>query len=156
MTKQETHWPALLTLVVACLLIGGFVGALGFSNTTTETIEVEKIVNVPYEVSVPYEVIKEVSAPNILDQALATFLIAVEDEEDEDGTELDLLEGYDFEEVSVSKVYDNYIVSYDDDESIIEFQVKLKYKEDGEKSEKITYDVRVTYETDEDSIIEIL
>jgi len=153
MTK-ETNWPVILTVGIIALLLGGFSGATFFP--TTDVVTVEKKVNIPVEV--PVIVIKEVEvqAPSDLDRALAIFLKAVEDEEDEAGTELDLLMGYDFEEVSVNKVYDEWTVEYDDDKTIVEFQVKLKYKEDGEKSEKETYNVRVTYEEDEDSIVEIL
>ena len=148
---KNISWPAIVTVGVIVLLLGAMGGAFLFPNE--KTVDVEKIVEVPGDI-IEVEKIVEVAAPSMLDNALATFLEAVEDEEDEAGNELELLEGYDFEEVSINKVYDEYAIFYDDDETIVEFQVKLKYKEDGEKSEKETYNVRVTYEEYEDSIVE--
>ena len=151
---KEMNWPAILTVAVVCLLLGGFIGALAFP--TEKQVMVEKKVNVPVEVIKYVNVTTVVPAPNVLDQALATFLKAVEDEEDQAGHEIDLLNGYDFDEISVNKVYDEYNISYDNDQTIIEFEVRLKYKEAGKSYEKETYNVRVTYEEEEDSIVEIL
>ena len=148
---KNISWPAIVTVGVIVLLLGAMGGAFLFPNE--KTVNVETLVEVPGDV-VEVEKIIEVAAPSMLDNALATFLEAVEDEEDEAGNELELLEGYDIEEVSVNKVYDEYAIFYDDDETIVEFQVKLKYKEDGEKSEKETYNVRVTYEEYDDIIVE--
>jgi len=141
-------------LMAVCLVVGLFAGAAVFSNEkiveVTKELPVEKIV----EVEVPGEVV-EIEAPSLLDKAVSDFMKAVEDEEDEAGNEMDLLEGYDFEEISVNRVYDDFIVThFDENEYNIEFTIKLKYKEDGEKSEKIKYLVNMQYEEDEDTEIE--
>jgi hypothetical protein len=142
--------------LIAVFVVGSFAGANLYPK------EVEVIKNVPGEKVTEYvnqtvEVEVEVQ-DKVLDDALATFLEAVEDEEvkDEDGNEVDLLKNYDFDEVSVNKVFDEYQVFYEKDKTIVEFQVRLKYDEkgDSERSVRETYSVRVTYEEDEDSRVE--
>ena len=100
----------------------------------------------------------EVLVPSVLDKAVATFMEAVDKEEDEAGNEIDLQEGYDFDQISISKISKNWDVAYTKDTTEVGFSITLKYDEkgDSERSEKITYNVRVTYETDEDTIVEIL
>ncbi len=139
-------------LVIAGLLVGGIGGAAWFPTTVTVTKEVEVIKEVLVEVPAE-ETIVEIPAPNLLDLAVTDFMRFVEDEEDDAGEECDLLEGYDFEEVSVRKVYDKYTIAYDEDEHDINFTIKLKYKEEGEASEKSKYDVSMHYEVDEDTEI---
>jgi len=155
---KDNNWQLVLTVGIITLLLGGILGATAFPKT--ETVYKDKIietkVNVPVEVIKEVEVVKVVSAPSELDNALVTFLKAVENEEDEAGNEIDLLKGYDFDEVSLNKLYEDHVVTYSDDKIIVDFQVKLKYKEDGESSEKETYNVTVTYETDEDSTVEAI
>lgn len=154
---KEMNWPALLTVGVICILLGGVIGAFGFATTeiVEKTVTVEKEVKVPVEVEVTKEVIVEVPAPSVLDKALATFLKAVEDEEDEAGNDITILEyeEYDFNEISVSKVYDDYNVTYVDDCTVVDFKVKLKFKVEGETSHRMTYNVTVTYQEDEDSTV---
>jgi len=151
---RDKNWQLLLAFLVIGLLIGSALGGFLFSKTEIEykdkIVYQDKIVE--KEVTVPVTVIKE--APRELDKAVITFLIAVEDEEDEAGNDLDLLKGYDFDEVSLNKLYEDHVVQYVGDKTIVEFQVRLKYKEDGESSEKEVYDVVVTYEEGEDSIVE--
>jgi|GEM_PF-5678804 len=134
-------------LAIAFLLIGAIGGVV---------CAPENVVEVPGETvyidrNVTVTEILEVPAPSQIDLAVAEFLKAVEDEEDEAGNNVDVLGTYDFEEIEVSKVYDEYTVEYDDDKTTIDFSIKLRYDEDGEKSEKETFDVKVIFEEGEDT-----
>ena len=150
-------------LAIALLIVGSIGGAILFP---TEVIkEVEKTVEVPIEVPaqctladcpIPEPVDCPVVSDPILDKAVADFMQAVEDEEDEAGNSVDALNGYDFDEISISKVYDEYSIDVDGDKTKVSFSIRLKYKEKGEKSEKIVYDVVVNYEEDEDTEVEIV
>ncbi len=136
--------------LIAVFVIGNFAGA----NLFPKQVEVIKNITIPGETEYVYvNSTVEVPAPSQLDRAAVTFMKAVENEEDEAGNEIDLLEGYDSDEVVINKLYDEYNVSYDGDKTIVDFKVRLKYDEkgDSERSEKETYSVRVTYEEDEDS-----
>jgi hypothetical protein len=149
----------LATMIVIALLIGGLSTYLIFPREVTVAgPEVEVIKEVPVNVTV--EVIKEVLAPSVLDKAVATFMEAVDNEEDEAGNDIDLLNDYDFNEISVSKVSKDYsiVVSDDGDMTVVNFEIKLKYDElsDDEKSVREVFNVKVTYEDDEDTIVEIL
>ena len=149
-------------LVIVGLILGGLIGAVAFP--TTETVDREVIKEVLVEVEVPGETIEvEVEVPGedfTLDSALEEFLSAVEDEEDEAGHTVDALScgetEYDFDEISVSRVYDKWSVEYDEEDTTVDFEVKLKYKEDDEKSCRLRYDVSVHYEEDEDTEVTIL
>lgn len=145
----------LTALVIVALLLGGVVGHYVAPN------EVEVTKN--QTVEVPVEVIKvvnqtvEVEAPSALDNAVETFLKAAEDEEDEAGNTVDVLNNYDFDQIVVSKISKNWNVAYTKDTTVVEFTITLKYDEkgDSERSEKETYDVTVTYENGEDTIVEV-
>ena len=82
-------------------------------------------------------------------------MTAVDDEEDEAGNSIDVVGSYDFDEIEVSRVYDDYSVEYNDDRTTVDFSIKLRFDEDGEASEKQTYDVTVIYE-DEDTEVEVV
>ena len=131
---------------ILALLVGFALGAvlMGEDTETIKEVVVEKIVNVSVETVV------EVPAPNELDRAVAEFLIAVEDEEDEAGNDVDVLGNYNFDEVKVSKVYDEYMISYDDDDTTVEFSIRL-ILDDGDDREKNSYDVTVKFEADEET-----
>jgi len=134
------------------LLVGFALGAvlMGEDTETITEVEVAKIVNVTVEKLV------EIPAPDMLSQAVDAFMQAVEDEEDEAGNDVDVLGSYDIDEVSISKVYYDYIVSYEDDEKVtIDFSIKLRFDEDGEASEKETFDVTVVFDEDEDTEVEV-
>ena len=145
-------------LLMAVMLLVGIVGGAALFPT-----EKEVIVEVPGECEVCpecevcetcEETIVEVPEPSLLDLAVEDFMKAVEDEEDEDGNPVNALMDYDFDEISISKVYDEYVIEYlDDDEYTVDFEIRLKYKEDGEASEKVTYKVKVHYEEDEDTLV---
>jgi len=152
--------------IIATFLIGAIFGAIIFSSNTEvpvqpsqqvcenlgfPSIEVEKIVEIP-------ATCPEVISVSLQDKALATFLLAIENEEDEAGNEIDLLEcdgnSYDYSDIAVSKVTDEWSVEYDDDKTIVNFTVRLKYHEQDRESCRESYSVTVTYETDEDTIVE--
>lgn len=150
--KMEKNTQGLIVVfVILSLLVGFTLGAvlMGDDVETIKEIEVEKIVNVSIEKLV------ELPAPDMLSLAVDAFLIAVEDEEDEAGNDVDVLGSYDFDEIEVSKVYDDYSVRYDDDKTTIDFRIKLRFDEDGEASEKETFDVSVIFEEDEDTEVEV-
>ena len=143
----------LVVLVVFGLLIGGIAGGLvGYNSAPVET---KTVTQVEYQnVSVKGD-IEYVSLPSKLDLAVEEFMNAVDDEEDESGEPISILEdtGYDFDEIKQYKVYDEYSVDYDGDKTTVEFSIRLKFDEDDEKSEKKTYDVTVYFEEDEDTEI---
>ena len=145
---------SLAGLFMAIFLVLGFVcGAVfvpGDEVIKVEEVEVIKNVTVDKIVEVPAEV-----EPTILEKAKEACLKAVDDEEDEAGNDVDVLGSYDFDEIEVSKVYNDYTVSYDDDETTVEFSIKLRFDEDGEKSEKETFDVTVTFEKGEDTEVSV-
>ena len=140
--------------VILALVVGGIGGAVLTPSETKTVIEyqdkiVEKLVEVPVETVVEVEI----EAPNQLDLAVVAFMQAVEDEEDEAReNDVDILDelDYNFDEIEVSKVYDTYNISYDGDETIVEFKIKLKF-DDGDDRMKETYDVTVIFEDDEDT-----
>ena len=139
-------------LIVMGLLVGVGLGAVAFPGAETiKEVEKEVIVEVPVEVPVETVVEVEIPAVNQLELATAAFMQAVEEEEDEAGNNVDVLGKYDFDEVEISKVYSDYTVVYDDDKTIIEFSIKLKFDEEDEPSHKEIYDVTVTFEEDEDT-----
>lgn len=56
---------------------------------------------------------------------------------------------YDIDEVSVSKIYDGHSLTFDDEDVTVEFEIKLKFDEDSEKSCRDKYEVEVFYEEGE-------
>ena len=137
-----------LLLGVICLLVGGVIGyAVGDNNVVEvpgETV-VETVVETEY-VDVPVE-------DTLLDDSVSLFLEEVEDEDDLlecDGEE------YDFDEISLSNVDDDYTVTYDGDDVTVNFNVKLKYKESDLRSCRDRYDVEVYYEMNEDPEVSVV
>ena len=153
-------------LVIVGLLVGGiFTYALiprevTVTKEVTKTVPVEVIKEVTKEVIKEVNVTKEVPAKGVLDKAIATFMEAVDDEKDEAGNPVDLQFSYDFADISVDKVSKDYkiVVSDNGDKTIVNFEIRLKYndKTDDERSAKATYNVRVTYEDDEDTEVKII
>jgi len=138
-------------LLVVAVLACGLCYQVGYKSAPEKIVEKEVTVEVPGE-TIEVEVVTEVEVDQRTD-ALAEFLKEVEDDDD-------LLKcgshEYDFDEISVSKLYDAYTVEVDDDEKTVTFEVKLKYDEDDEKSCKKTFDVEVFYEEDEDAEVTVL
>ena len=143
-------------LIVLALLIGAVCGAVIVpGNDTIEYVDVPgETVEVIKEVFV--DVPAEVSTTNQLDLAVAEFLIAVENEEDEAGNDINVLGRYDFDEMEVSRIYDDYNIEYQDDETTIDFKIRLRFDEDDARAVKKTYNVTVIFEEDEDTIVEFI
>lgn len=133
-----------ILFVALGLLIGVGLGAV---YSPSETVITEKIVEVPVieTIEVPVEVL---TYKNHLDESVDLFLAEL-DEDDE----LLTCEGYefDFDDVSLNRLYDEYQVSFDDEDKTVDFTVKLKYKEDDRETCRQTFDVSVFYEEDEDA-----
>lgn len=136
-----------VTLMIAFLLIGAVGGAV---LAPQDDAEIEYVDRVEY-VNNTVETIVEIAAPNLLDLALAEFLLEVEADDD-----LEILGDYNFDELSVSKVYDDYTVSYEGDETIVEFDVKIRLKEDDYRAEKDVYKVEVIFEDGEDAVVSLI
>lgn len=146
-------------IFVAIALVLGLIGGavLTPNQVETEIVYQDKIVEKEVEVTV--EKLVEVPAPNQLDLAVAVFLQAVEDEEDEAGRDVILSElddgDYYFDELEVRSVDDEYDVEYDGDKTTIYFSINLRF-DDGDVRDKATYDVKVVFEDDEDTKVKIL
>ena len=141
----------LATILMIVFLLIGVVGGV--------VLTPEKTVEVPGETETIYQNVSvteyiDLPAINQLELAVAEFLISVEDEEDEAGNDVDVLGRYEFDEMEVSKVYDDYTVSYEDDKTTVEFKIRLRFDEEDSKSKKKTYDVTVIFEEDEDTEVE--
>lgn len=142
----------LVTILVALALILGV--ALGAVFAPADTVTNEVIKEVPVNVSV--DKIVEVQAPSMLEIAVGEFMKAVEDEEDEAGKDINVTGSYDFDEIEVSRVYDEYSVEYDDELVMVNFSIKLRFDEDGVASVKETYNVTVQFDEDEDTEVTVI
>jgi hypothetical protein len=115
------------------------------TKTIEKTVPVEKVV----------EVIKEVPADllSLRAQAVEDFMDEVDDNDD-----LRICDGdeYDFDEITISKVSDEFKIISDEDESEVQFEIKLKFKESDLRSCRESYDISVFYEIDEDPVVTIL
>ena len=151
--------------VVIALIVGSLFGSFLFPNE----VEVIKNVNVPIEVIKEVEVIKFVNVVNEtdtslywLDKSIEEFWKSLEDEEDEAGNSLEHLLKcnrfqYDADEITMSNLDDEFIVHFlDDDKVKVDFIAKLKYDEDDERSCRDKFRVGVTWEDDEDTIIDVV
>ena len=126
--------------LIAALLLG-ISGGFYLDNPEPVVVPVYRYVNNTVEVEVAVEVPVEYT---LLDDSLEVFLEEYEDDDDV----VCATDEYDFEELTVRKVYDAYNVSYDGDDTTIDFKVKLKYDDDNDKCYK-TFDVNIFYEEDE-------
>ena len=140
--------------VILSLLIGGLTGyAIGEGKIIYEDVIQEVEVPVEVEVINEVEIISTDTQP-LLDDAIAAFLEEVED--DEDLQECDS-EEYDEDQIAVKKVYDDYVISVDEDEYSVDFTVKVKYLDDDVEEKCYNkYDVSVLFEEDEDPEVTIL
>jgi len=133
------------TLSVAFMVLFLLVGVLGGYVLTPEKTVTNTVTDVVYQ-NVTVEKLVEVPAPDMLSLAVDAFLQAVEED---DG--IDVLGRYNFDEMEVNRIYDDYNVSYQDEITTVDFKIRLRFDEDGEASEKKTFDVTVIYEDGEDT-----
>jgi len=152
LNKQEDKMDK--TLSVAFMVLFLLVGVLGGYVLTPEKTVTNTVTDVVYQ-NVTVEKLVEVPAPDLLSLAVGTFMTAVEDESVND-SKVDVLSNftngsYDIDEVEPSRVYNDYSVEYNNDKTTVNFRVKLRFDEDGEASEKKTFDVTVIYEDGEDT-----
>ncbi len=147
-------------LLVMALMVGGVFGAMAFPRSVVEEVSVDKIVYKDVVKEVPVDrIVKEEVLISHLDKSVEDFLKAAEDEEDEAGNDVDVLEcnnsSYEWDEVSF-KVEDEYLVEYfDDDKYEVNFTVDLKYKQDDIARCKESWNVLVEYEEDEDTEVSV-
>ena len=139
------------TFAILALLVGFALGAvlMGEDVETIKTVE-----SIVYQ-NVSVDNVVEIEAPSELDRAVAEFLIAVEDEEDEAGRDVDVLGDYYFDELEVRSVEDEYTVTVDGNKTIVEFSINVRF-DDGDDRKKETYDVKVVFEEDEDTKVRVL
>ena len=147
LNKQEDKMDK--TLSVAFMVLFLLVGVLGGYVLTPEKTVTNTVTDVVYQ-NVTVEKLVEVPAPDMLSLAVDAFLQAVEED---DG--IDVLGRYNFYEMEVNRIYDDYNVSYQDEITTVDFKIRLRFDEDGEASEKKTFDVTVIYE-DEDTEVEVV
>jgi len=144
------------TIVGIFVILALFLGLIGGAVITPNETEVQTVYQdriVEKTVEVPVEVV--VDAPNQLELAVAEFMTAVENEEDEAGRDVDVLGDYYFDEVEVRSVEDDYTVEYVDDKTKVYFSINLRLDDDDVRL-KETYDVKVVFEDDEDTRVTIL
>ena len=134
-----------VSLMIAFLLIGAVGGAVMFSEETEVEVPVEVLI--PGEIPAPVEIeVPVADASEYLNTAVIDFMEYVDDEE------LFTCDGYEynFDEISISRVYDNWNLDFNDDDYTVEFNIKLEFDEDDERSCKETFEVESYYEEDED------
>ena len=130
-------------LVIAALVIGSFAGAFLFPN------EVEVEVPGDCDACPTCEVCPDIDVETPLDlrdQAFEDFWAYLDDEDKFICSDKE----YDEDEVSLSKMYDEFSIEYDGDEYTVDFSAKLKFKESDLRSCRETFDVSVYYEEGED------
>ena len=149
MEKNINGIVALAALVF--LLVGYLFGGL-YGSTETETIVElpgEDIIITEYvNVSVPTD-----STPDYFGDAVAFLLDEMDDEDallECDGFE------YDFDDIELTKMYDERYLLFDEDELTVGFKVKLVYDEEDSRSCRNTVDIEVFYEDDEDAEVRLL
>ena len=146
------------TLAVIFIVLSLLIGAVGgVVLTPADTIEIEVPGETVYQ-NVSVEKIVEVAAPNQLEIAVAEFMNAVENEEDEADNRVNILDNmdYNFDEVSIKEVSDDYTIAVtnDRDTTEVNFEIKLKFKDSHDKYETASYNVTVTFEEDEDTEVD--
>ena len=134
---------------IALLGVGIFSGFLMDAEVKCPTCEVCQICPAcpaTPACTVSVEKVCDATAADLVKKSVDVFINELEDED-----ELECKgDNYDTDQVSIYRVYDKYTISGDDDETTVDFSVKLKFDEDVEKSCHQKYDVSVLYEEDED------
>jgi len=134
--------------LILALCLGLFAGASFFPKTEEVIVEKNVSVEVPVETIVEIEKVIEVEKDYVAD-AVAKFMKAVEDEEDEAENAVEVLGDYDFESVSIRKISKDYTVSINKNQTVVDFNIKLKFVE-GDRFKVEEYNVTVTDFVDED------
>lgn len=148
-TKMKTN---IWVIGVIALLLGGLL-TFGFFPRVVEVeteveVFVDKIVEVNVTEYVPqYFEVVVYERDILLDTSVNELLAYLDDE--------DLLLGYDLDEVTLSKVYE-YSLTYDKKDVTFEGEVKLKFKESGEQSEKERFEFSVFYEDNEEAVVSLI
>ena len=143
----------LAALLMALFLLVGVLGGYVMSPEKEVIKEVVKEVNVEVPVEVPVETeILVADASVYLSDAVDDFMEYVDDEElfvcnDHE---------YDYDEISVSRVYEDWSLDMSNDEYTVKFNIKLEFDEDDERSCKDRFSVESFYEEDEDVEITVL
>lgn len=174
MAENKSNATLSVVLAILTLIVGLFAGAFLFPKTVVDNSGVvtleealaasnAKIVSLENSLVESEATLNELKAKELIEveakevvvekdyvaDAVAKFMKAVEDEEDEAENAVEVLGDYDFESVSIRKISKDYKVSIDKDKTVVEFNIKLKFVE-GDESEVKEYDVTVTDFVDED------
>ena len=155
-----------IVTIILALIVGGFITYGAFPRTVTE-IEIEKE-EFNYDVFMSLcpvceicEICEvcpepEITEKDYLGEAVSDFMEYIEDEGEEEGYWEcgDWL--YDFDQISVRKVYDNWNQEWDNKDYTIDFEIKLRYLDkDFEEKCYNNFDVSIFYELDEDPVISV-
>jgi len=142
-------------LIVAALIIGAICGVVltpseDVNCPVCEVCDVCEVCNCEADLSGC--AICEATPNELLDTAIIDVLEYLDDEDELtcNGEE------YDADEVEVTKIYDDFVVEYDDEDYEISGKIKLNYKQDDEKRCREAIEFSVVYEEDEDPEITIL
>lgn len=136
---------SLATILMVLFLL---IGAVGGYVIPKEAEVKEVFVDVPVTV----EVEKLVADSSLyLNLAVEDFMEYVDD------NELFMCNDYEYnlDEISIVRVYDNWNLEFDDKDYIVNFNIKLEYDEDDERSCKKVFEVEAEYEESEDVEISI-
>jgi len=146
----------IIALIVACLVAGGLIGGLAFSNTIETEIEVPTdCPDCPIDIAPDCPtadpvvcVVCTASVADLKDEAVTKFLEEVEDDEKLlrcGGDEFDL------EQIEVKRIYDEWSIEYDEDDYVTSLTIKLKYL-DGDVEDKCykTFDITNEYDSEDD------
>ena len=154
-TEFFKSWKGTTLLIILCLILGLFAGATLFSTHDTKTVTNDVIKEVPVNQTVFVNQTVEVPI-NYLGNAESVFLQAVKNGEDPAGNLNNVLGNYNYDEVSVHKIYNAYTVTYlNSDKYTVEFSISLRFKQSDLAAETHDYDVTVTYQDGEKTIVEI-
>ncbi len=137
------------TLSVILCLAFLLIGVVGGAVLVPGEAEIEYVDRVEY-VNNTVEKVVEIHAPDQLDLALSEFSIAYEAEEDAAGNDVNVLGSYHSDEVSVKKIYNDYVVSFNEDGYEVNFEVKMRF-ENKDDVDFDNYNVTVIFEDNEDT-----
>jgi hypothetical protein len=137
-------------LMIICLVLG----AVGYAAVVPEKIDTQYIPKTCPIVETPEPIVitnTVTSAVPYLDKAIEDFMEYVNDEEIFECSGYE----YNFNEISISRVYDNWNLALEDDEHTVNFKIKLEYDEDDERSCRELFEVEVYYKEDEDAEVTV-